>query len=104
MWSAKFLSKARKKKYLDILTGEVKVTFEDETNKTTEEKVLEKLNEEDCVNGRQIGVQQGKPSQDQHTQMKMRAHGLEEPAHKIQAQNGSEQSREEVRICTIKIK
>ena len=26
--------------------GEVKVTFEDETNKTTEEKALEKLNEE----------------------------------------------------------
>ena len=46
MWSAKFLSKARKKKYLDILTGEVKVTFEDETNKTTEEKALEKLNKE----------------------------------------------------------
>ena len=46
MWSAKFLSKARKKKYQDILTGEVKVTFEDETNKTTEEKALEKLNEE----------------------------------------------------------
>ena len=40
MWLAKFISKAQKKKYLDILTGEVKVTFEDETNKTTEEKHL----------------------------------------------------------------
>ena len=46
MWSAKFLSKARKKKYQGILTGEVKVMFVDEDDKTTEEKALKKLNEE----------------------------------------------------------
>ena len=36
MWSAKFFS----------ITGEVKVTFGDKDNKTTEERALEKLNEE----------------------------------------------------------
>ena len=46
MWSAKFLSKAQKKKYQGILTGEIKVTFGDEHNKMTEEKALKKLNEE----------------------------------------------------------
>ena len=46
MWSAKFMSKARKKKYLKILTGEMTVEFEDESNKTTEEKEKEKLNDE----------------------------------------------------------
>ena len=38
MWSAKFLSKARKKKYQGILTVKVKVTFEDEDNKMMEER------------------------------------------------------------------
>ena len=46
MWSAKFMSRARKKKYVHILTGKQKVTFEDEANKTDEEKALEKLNDE----------------------------------------------------------
>ena len=46
MWSAKFMSKARKKKYLKILTGEMTVEFEDESNKTTEEKEKEKLKDE----------------------------------------------------------
>ena len=41
MWSAKFMSKARKKKYLKILMGEMTVEFEDENNKTTEEKEKE---------------------------------------------------------------
>ena len=39
MWSAKFMSKARKKRYLKILTGEVSIHFRDENNKTTEEKL-----------------------------------------------------------------
>ena len=46
MWSAKFLSKARKKKYIEILTAKSAMTFEDEDNKTKEEKALEKLNDE----------------------------------------------------------
>ena len=46
MWSAKFLSKVQKKKYQGILTGEVKVRFELEDNKMTEERALEKLNKE----------------------------------------------------------
>ena len=45
MWSAKFMSQVRKKKYTHILTGKQKVTFEDEANKTYEEKALEKLND-----------------------------------------------------------
>ena len=40
------MSRARKKKYVHILTGKQKLTFEDEANKTDEEKVLEKLNDE----------------------------------------------------------
>ena len=44
MWSAKFMSRARKTKYVHILTGKTKVTFEDEANKTDEERALEKLN------------------------------------------------------------
>ena len=46
MWSAKFMSRARKKKYVHILTGKTEVTFEDEANKTDEERALEKLNDE----------------------------------------------------------
>ena len=46
MWSAKFLSKARKKRYIKILTGETAVVFEDKDNKTTEEIAKEKLNDE----------------------------------------------------------
>ena len=46
MWSAKFLSKARKKKYMSILTAEKPMEFEDSENKTTEEKATEKLNDE----------------------------------------------------------
>ena len=46
MWSAKFMSRARKKKYVHILTGKTEVTFEDEAIKTDEERVLEKLNDE----------------------------------------------------------
>ena len=46
MWSAKFMSRARKKKYINILPGKKKVTFEDEENKTDKERALEKLNEE----------------------------------------------------------
>ena len=46
MWSAKFMSQARKKKYINILTGKKKVTFKDEENKTNEERALEKLNDE----------------------------------------------------------
>ena len=46
MWSAKFLSKARKKKYIKILTGEISIVFKDEDNKTTEEAAKEKLNNE----------------------------------------------------------
>ena len=40
------MSKARKKRYLKILTGEVSVDFGDENNKTTKEKEREKLNDE----------------------------------------------------------
>ena len=46
MSSAKFMSKARKKRYLKILMGETTVDFEDEENKPTEEKEREKLNDE----------------------------------------------------------
>ena len=46
MWSAKFLSKARKKKYISILTAEKPMEFGDIENKTTEEKAIEKLNDE----------------------------------------------------------
>ena len=46
MWSAKFLSKARKKRYIKILTGEMPVVFEDKDDKTTEEIAREKLNDE----------------------------------------------------------
>ena len=46
MWSAKFMSQARKKKYVHILTGKTKVTFKDEANKTEEERALAKLNDE----------------------------------------------------------
>ena len=46
MWLAKFLSKARKKRYIKILTGEMTIAFEDEDNKTTEEIAKEKLNNE----------------------------------------------------------
>ena len=46
MWLAKFLLKARKKKYIKILTGEIPVMFEDEDDKTTEEIAREKLNDE----------------------------------------------------------
>ena len=37
MWSAKFLSKARKKKYMNILTAENPMEFENPKNKTTDE-------------------------------------------------------------------
>ena len=46
MWSAKFLSKPRKKKYMNILTAEKPMEFEDPENKTTEEQAKEKLNDE----------------------------------------------------------
>ena len=45
MWPAKFMSKARKKRYLKILTGETTIDFKDEDNKMTEEKEREKLND-----------------------------------------------------------
>ena len=37
---------SKEEKYIHILTGQKKVTFEDEANKTDEEKALEKLNDE----------------------------------------------------------
>ena len=46
MWSAKFLSKARKKKYLHIITANKPIEFDDPDDKTTEEQAKEKLNDE----------------------------------------------------------
>ena len=46
MWSAKFMSKARKKKYHEILTGATIVEFKNESNKTADERPKEELNGE----------------------------------------------------------
>ena len=46
MWSAKFLSKARKKKYQNLITANKPIEFDDPDNKTTEELAKEKLNDE----------------------------------------------------------
>ena len=46
MWSAKFVSKARKKKFYEILTGTKKVHFKDENNKSEEASAKEKLKDE----------------------------------------------------------
>ena len=47
MWSQKFLAKARKKGYKELLTGKLKMKEQDDVDyEEEEEKRIEKLNEE----------------------------------------------------------
>ena len=48
MWSAKFMSKARKKRYLKILTGEMTVEFETEESKKQLKKRKESVRKSLC--------------------------------------------------------
>ena len=107
MWSAKFLSKVRKKRYIKMLTGETTVAFEDEDNKTTEEIAKEKLNDEafdDLITSMEDKVAFNKVNQVKTKTLKngCAKTGMVKSSKQIQAEINTDESRAETKVHTVK--